>query len=249
MTLAEAGSALDRRLTNSDASDGLAGRVTDSKLVEELNGMHCVRLELGSVTDEGVVLVKGARRARSKARTRCSPSRCRPRRLDGLTAGRLHFSLLHPIGPAGGRRPPPRRRDRRHWPQTRGLTAPLDSAIRSVLRTEELALLCDSCGVPLVAPAARSRAAGGGEAARSLVGPELAAATLAWAGGSTFFRRGSSRRAGLRVFFRFEGTFVRALRSLDEYPPPDGAARTLGDTALSARLGRAPRPCTEDCRS
>ena len=59
MTLAEAGSALDRRLTNSDASDGLAGRVTDSKLVEELKGMHCVLLELGYVTDEGVVLVKG----------------------------------------------------------------------------------------------------------------------------------------------------------------------------------------------
>ena len=245
LTLAEAGSALDRRSTNSDASDGLAGRVTDSKLVEELKGMHRVLLELGYVTDEGVVLVKGRSACAIEGTHEVLAVEVLVRgALDGLTVAESAALLSCLLADRSSGRPSSSATPSGSMAlaaEARGLTAPLDSAIRSVLRTaEELALLCDSCGVPLVAPRqpAVDAATAAAEAARSLVGPELAAATLAWAGGSTFFQAwqlaAREPPGGASVF---EGTFVRALRSLDELILHlTEAARTLGDTALSARL-------------
>ena len=192
MTLAEAGSALDRRSTNSDASDGLAGRVTDSKLVEELKGMHCVLLELGYVTDEGVVLVKGRSACAIEGTHEVLAVEVLVRgALDGLTVAESAALLSCLLADRSSGRPSSSATPSGSMAlaaEARGLTAPLDSAIRSVLRTaEELALLCDSCGVPLVAPRqpAVDAATAAAEAARSLVGPELAAATLAWAGAFT----------------------------------------------------------------
>ena len=157
MTLAEAGSALDRRSTNSDASDGLAGRVTDSKLVEELKGMHCVLLELGYVTDEGVVLVKGRSACAIEGTHEVLAVEVLVRgALDGLTVAESAALLSCLLADRSSGRPSSSATPSGSMAlaaEARGLTAPLDSAIRSVLRTaEELALLCDSCGVPLVAP-------------------------------------------------------------------------------------------------